>query len=242
MKNVLAAIALALVTVSIVNAWGNVILEEKVGEFTPPNKNVFAQRMFEGVDTGSNKKTEDCWVLPEEAWGDLDINCQLFIEAYYKKDDQVFERASNQLSKEFRNPLRFIYPIGMTADRLFRYIELDMKVYGKLKCALIEKGCTSVDVLAQSKKDKIIDLKGKVLRFLVISGICGLLLPLAAMCYALGELYVKLRRQSQAGGNNAPTLMQSVTIANENNVMFYAAIYGGLINVCSWVAIAATLD
>lgn len=241
MKNVFAAILIAFVAVFIVNAWGNVILERKAGEFTPPNKNVFAQRMFEGVDTGENKKTEDCWILPKEEWGALGINCQLFIEAYYKKDDQVFERESNQLSKEFRNPLRFIYPISMTADRLVRYIELDMKVYGKLKCALIEKGCSDVTLITQSKKAAIIALKDKVLRFVAMAGLFGVLLPLIAMCYALGEFHVALRRQNQAEGNSAPTAMQSATIANDQHVMLYAAIYGGFINVFSWVAIAATL-
>jgi|TARA_B110000196_G_C21110214_1_gene647350 hypothetical protein len=242
MRNVLTAITFSFVAVFIVNAWGNVILEKKVGEFTPPNKNIFAQRMFEGVDTGTNKKTEECWVLPEEEWVGLDMDCQLFIEAYYTKDDQLFEKESNQLSKEFRNPLRFVYPISVTADRLTRYIELDMKVYGKLKCALIEKGCSDITLVTQSKKAEIIMLKDKVLRFVAMSGICGVLLPLIAMFYALGELHIKLRRQSQAEGNSKPTITQSVIVANEQYVMFYAAVYGGLINVFSWVAIAATLD
>ena len=85
-------------------------------------------------------------------------------------------------------------------------------------------------------------LKDKVLRFVAMSGICGVLLPLIAMFYALGELHIKLRRQSQAEGNSKPTITQSVIVANEQYVMFYAAVYGGLINVFSWVAIAATLD
>lgn len=242
MKSVLVVLGFAFFVVFIVNAWGNVILENKTGEFTPPNKNVFAQRMFEGVDTGTSKKIADCWVLPEEKWGDLDINCQLFIEAYYKKDDQLFEREANKLAKEYRNPLRFIYPVNLTSDRLIRFIELDMKMYGKLKCALIEKGCSSVALVTESKKSKVIALKDKILRFIFISGLCGFLLPLIAMCYATGEHHIKSRRQSKAGGINLPTLSQTMDMAKEQYVLLYAAIYGSLINVFSWVAIAATLD
>ena len=64
MRNVLTAITFSFVAVFIVNAWGNVILEKKVGEFTPPNKNIFAQRMFEGVDTGTNTVSYTHLTLP----------------------------------------------------------------------------------------------------------------------------------------------------------------------------------
>ncbi len=242
MRNAFVVLGFALVAVFIVNAWGNIVLESKTGDFTPPNKNVFAQRMFDGVDSGTSKKTADCWILPKEEWGGLDINCQLFIEAYYKKEDQFFERESNRLAKEYRNPFRFIYPVNVTANRLVRFIELDMEIYGKLKCALIDKNCNSVQLIAQSKKDAIFALMNKILRFIFISGLCGVLLPVIAMCYVLGEQHIKFSRQNGAEGVKPPTLKQTLNMAEEKSTMLYAAIYGSLINILSWVAISTTLN
>lgn len=225
----------------IVNIWGNIILEDKAGEFTPPNQNVFAQRMFDGVDNGLNNQTADCWATPEEEWESLPINCDLFLEAYYTKDDQMFDRQSNQLVKEFRNPIRFIYPLNVTADRLLRYIELDMKMSGKLKCALIQRGCTSTGPVEQARKNELLSLKNKILNFMLMAVSFGILLPILAMLYAWGEHHHKMRPQGKLEGENATSLRDSLGSANEEHVLPVAALYGGLINISSWVAIAIIL-
>lgn len=242
MRSIINAVVFALVTVMVVNVWGNFVMESKVGEFTPPNRNIFAQRMFEGVDTGVNTQTTDCWTLPEEKWGDLEINCALFLEAYYTKDDQLFERRSNQLAKEFRNPIRFVYPVNVTADRLVRYIDLDMQMHGKLNCALIKKGCTNTEPMERAEKSKVLALKDKILRFMLMSTFFGVLLPAVAMLYAWFEYHAKSVVHSKREHYEAPTLMQSLKFANEERVMANAALYGGLINTFAWVAIAIVLS
>ena len=46
MRSIINAVVFALVTVMVVNVWGNFVMESKVGEFTPPNRNIFAEEIL----------------------------------------------------------------------------------------------------------------------------------------------------------------------------------------------------